>query len=1206
MRYSFILIILLSVVVKAQKAQLIPQKGHGVEITCLAQDPRFTSVFSADRYGNIKQWSIAEKKLIKNIPCDLRSIDKIKAFGGAGEYFLIVWSARDQKIQIIDYVNLKLLHETEYPDTLLDVTMNYYTKAKSYNKYGKVLQLHSTVGRKWLLTQSWEEVETIPYPTSAHFMYIDEYAENLISYENKMLVHYKNTEYGSYKLRTKILPQEDSIHNVLFIKQKNGIKEAIIASGDKAFYYIPAYGKVQVFPREINKEAKAFSDIFYDGENHFIKHHQLAMNYEKGILLMGEVMVDLKTFNYHYLAWPVPQINDAFFGYSNYKEMNKLIGYNGKDLIHYTLGEYSDFENNTYIASPSTLKLELYKDKLYFKSERRLFHSFDLNTLRFDDHLDLASICLSFSIDDSTDQVCVSLSDSTSSENKVNALRYDLNSGKLLGALIYDRNTFVQKVYFNNGKYFSLVNEQGENHVYMMTPNSKGYIKEIIELQQKVEPKDIILKGEYLYVLGTEQIICYSTISLKKLNKLKITDYQHPNPDSKGNLYFLQNNQLRSWNVNSKKLENLRKIYGTITGAGMLNESRFGIWTDGLEGKLLVFSNMQLIDSFVYNESQIIDAVYDEKRNNYILACTDGSIVFWDGAKRHSLLYKESWNTISSYLLYNQEGEYISSANASDLAYFNFENEIFPLSHYDLFYNQPQKLLRSMKSDDLSYTSLLTKVIEKRNRKYNLSEDVFDAKKRPELFDLNDSTLHFTTNDTAFFLIQVNSPQSKISSIEAYVNSVPILNWGKEELLEHFKDQVFIKDVRSTLASSFFDLSMSLRNIGSPQSDSNTLNRFRLDLPIFLEHGTYTEEGYNTIEIYCTNEHGIRSKVKTYEVRQDSDRTKEFPDLYVMALSVGDYKDDNYDLKFARKDGRDILNTFSANRISEYEKVFSEEDENGFLDYEDYKTYGNVFIDSLFDEEVTKENLAKVSTFFEKARPQDRIILFVSGHGVLDDSLNFWFASHDMVFKQPAENGIDFKALEQCMINSPSRHRVMLMDACHSGEVDKDVNITISEGSLAAGSRGTRVIDTEEDEQLHNSFEFLKENFADLSRSSGIYVISAAAGNSYAYESEDWQNGVFTYAIREALTSQKSFYTIDKREIDLDRNGIINDYELQALPYSTLHDLNDNFPADINQDNYISALELQRYVSKRVEELTNGMQKPTSRKGNTEYDFQLW
>jgi len=101
---------------------------------------------------------------------------------------------------------------------------------------------------------------------------------------------------------------------------------------------------------------------------------------------------------------------------------------------------------------------------------------------------------------------------------------------------------------------------------------------------------------------------------------------------------------------------------------------------------------------------------------------------------------------------------------------------------------------------------------------------------------------------------------------------------------------------------------------------------------------------------------------------------------------------------------------------------------------------------------------------------------------------------------------------------------------------------------------------------LENSFEMMKLLFTDLRRGSGATVISSAGGAEFAYEGEQWQNGVFTYSL---LTGLK------EKQADLDQNGEIR------------------------------LSELQLFLKKRVPELTEGKQQPTSRAVNLTNDFKI-
>jgi hypothetical protein len=95
---------------------------------------------------------------------------------------------------------------------------------------------------------------------------------------------------------------------------------------------------------------------------------------------------------------------------------------------------------------------------------------------------------------------------------------------------------------------------------------------------------------------------------------------------------------------------------------------------------------------------------------------------------------------------------------------------------------------------------------------------------------------------------------------------------------------------------------------------------------------------------------------------------------------------------------------------------------------------------------------------------------------------------------------------------------------------------------------------------MKNSFELMQSLFVNVGRSTGATIISAAAGTQFALERGDLKNGVFTYSILEAM--------------------------------------------DKNPTMKIS--ELKKTVGERVEQLTNGLQKPTSRNETIAVDWSLW
>ncbi len=171
--------------------------------------------------------------------------------------------------------------------------------------------------------------------------------------------------------------------------------------------------------------------------------------------------------------------------------------------------------------------------------------------------------------------------------------------------------------------------------------------------------------------------------------------------------------------------------------------------------------------------------------------------------------------------------------------------------------------------------------------------------------------------------------------------------------------------------------------------------------------------GKNKIQVSCLNEKGVESLLETVEVEYIHPGSK--PNLYVAVVSVSRYADAKMNLKYAAKDGRDLA-SFFLRRTDNYNRVF---------------------VDSLFNEKATRENILALKGKFNETDVDDEVMVFVSGHGLLDNNLDFYFGTHDVDFNDPGLRGLKYEDLETLLDGIPARKKLIMIDACHSGEVDK-------------------------------------------------------------------------------------------------------------------------------------------------------------------------
>lgn len=312
------------------------------------------------------------------------------------------------------------------------------------------------------------------------------------------------------------------------------------------------------------------------------------------------------------------------------------------------------------------------------------------------------------------------------------------------------------------------------------------------------------------------------------------------------------------------------------------------------------------------------------------------------------------------------------------------------------------------------------------------------------------------------------------------------------------------------------------------------LNSNKLDLKLSIQ----LSEGENCIEISITNINGVESyRMPLYVKYSPPHPIKE--KIYFIGIGIDKFKDKNHNLKFCVKDIQDL-----AVKLKE-------------------KYIKAIIIDTLFNENVTINNVKNLKKKLFTCNVNDKVIIAYSGHGLLSNDFDYFLSTHSVNFNDPKINGLPYDALENLLDSIPARKKLMLLDACHSGEVDKDDLVKINTELNSVLIKGSIPVAYKKNDKhlgLENSFELMQSIFLNVGKSTGATIISASAGTQFALEKNDLKNGVFTYSILEAF----------------------------------------------QQNHMLKVSELKNKVIKRVEELTKGLQKPTCRNETISIDWQIW
>jgi hypothetical protein len=475
------------------------------------------------------------------------------------------------------------------------------------------------------------------------------------------------------------------------------------------------------------------------------------------------------------------------------------------------------------------------------------------------------------------------------------------------------------------------------------------------------------------------------------------------------------------------------------------------------------------------------------------------------------------------FFLSEKDGDFYLQRNVPPhLINYAIGKSVFPFEQFDLRLNRPDIVLDRLGAPKEAIEAAKS-LREKRLKRMGVTEDMLQPDFHlPELQIVGDVPAT-TTKDQLDFQIKATDDKYPLDRLRVYVNNV-LINGTEGESLRDQKTQSLERTIPIKLAS-----------------------------------------GRNKIQVSVLNSAGAESLYANAEVNCTADRPK--PKLYTVALGVSQYDRPEWCLKYAAKDATDLINKIKEKAGSSYSEV------KPLL---------------LTDKEVTKESAAKIKEFLSGATIDDTVLIFMAGHGILDDKYDYYFGTTDIDPAKPSERGMPYEAIDTILAEVPSLRKALLMDTCHAGELDDDEKkeLATSDGkgtlpaasSIAAdsaikgtvamraiGTRGMTVKAVEGAKGKSDWYEKLQDMFVDLRRGSGATVISSSQGAEYAFESSEQSNGLFTYALMEALDGK-------------------------ATP---------------NENGQITISTIGDYVKKRVQDLTKGKQNPNLRGVNLEEDFTL-
>ena len=566
---------------------------------------------------------------------------------------------------------------------------------------------------------------------------------------------------------------------------------------------------------------------------------------------------------------------------------------------------------------------------------------------------------------------------------------------------------------------------------------------------------------------------------------------------------YFEEGRIDIWDIKKKTLVKSLKGHNQRIDAIGYNEASQVLLTGDVLGnfKLWDLKSGAILYVGQSDGSGIIDAHFHAGTDWFHLVNKDGSITFYQYSSNKVIEILRFISDTHNHVIMSPNQHYYSNKQSLDLVAFRLNGKVYPFEQFDLKYNRPDLILSSIPGFDSTLVSLYHKAYTKRVQNAGFSIELIEQGRSAPILD---AVNYVMADEVAEFKVIAHDTLTNLDRINLWVNNVPAFG-------------------------------MSGIDIGNDHTSS-------IDTTLYVP----LSSGKNQIQISVSNENGSESLRETILANSKRDVSR---NLLFLGIGVSEYEDVNLNLDYSHKDAMDVAS--SLTQLGGY--------------------YQNIDTMLLINEGFNSNRLRDAKEWMLNTTVDDHVIVFFSGHGLLDDSLNYYLATSDTDFNLPQNSALPYNELVSILDSIPSRQKLMLIDACHSGEADEEDlffleklnTLPLEEGKLTY--KGFRIKGKGSPIGLSNSFELMRELFADIRRFSGAIVISSSGGGQFSLEGEN--NGIFTSALLEALQV-------------------------------------DNVPQ--NKDGILTVNELQSYLIQRVPELSWQQQVPTFREQNIIHDFRIY
>jgi uncharacterized caspase-like protein len=245
--------------------------------------------------------------------------------------------------------------------------------------------------------------------------------------------------------------------------------------------------------------------------------------------------------------------------------------------------------------------------------------------------------------------------------------------------------------------------------------------------------------------------------------------------------------------------------------------------------------------------------------------------------------------------------------------------------------------------------------------------------------------------------------------------------------------------------------------------------------------------------------------------------------LWMLLIGVNDYDDSRLgSLKFAVSDCRGFAEALNQSTV----------------EFPERQIFSHVGLASQkpLCRAAVEESLDRLLDPISGIKPQDTLLFYFAGHGVLERSTqSLYLCLTDTQLDQLSETGLDVQLLLQRLRNSGVGKQVIVLDACHSGAVELSARRESTKSlNLEAGSSRTTFLETPKsssDPDFTPRLEATLQSYA--TQNKDFYALLSCSGtHQQSWEFPDLRHGVFTHYLIRGLQGDAAD---EQGRIDIDR-----------------------------------------------------------------------